>query len=290
MQRDHIIEKLKSLGFKEYESKVLLALFKGIPLTASQIAKESKVIRTSVYEILKSFVEKGYCNEIETNAIFQYQVIDPEVILDKIEKEHRNFHEQKMSNLKDAFTELSELYKSKKDAHPIKKINIELIRGYNQHRRSKYVEFLKTAKAEILGMYSFKGIVTEETDEAAKNFIKHGGIIRSIYRESLDFKIRKDGVNRPAGINDLIKVCEGFQKYGEELRISKMNIPNMTIVDRGKVFINLDDKSVPRFNQADLIVRFQDFAGYMIDLFNFYWNESLTINEFKKQISKEAQK
>jgi sugar-specific transcriptional regulator TrmB len=288
MQRDEIINKLKSLGFREYESKVLLALIKGIPLTASQIAKESKVIRTSVYEILRSFVEKGYCNEIETNTILQYQVIDPDIILDKIEREYKDTHELKMTNLRDAFTQLSGIYKSKIEVQSAK-INVELIRGYNQHRRAKYMQFLKTARKEVLGMYSFKGIVTEEFDEAAAGFIKQGGAIRSIYRSSLDFKIRIDGVNRPADVNDLLNVCESFEKYGEELRISKMDIPNMTIIDKERVFINLDDRSVPRFNQADLIVRFGDFANHMVDLFNFYWSQSFTIHDFRNQIYKEAQ-
>lgn len=80
---------LKSLGFKEYESKVLLVLLSGNPMSASEIAKDAKIIRNSIYDILKSFVDKGYCNEIETNTILNYQIIDPAIILDKIISDYK---------------------------------------------------------------------------------------------------------------------------------------------------------------------------------------------------------
>ena len=74
MKREEILDKLRVVGFKENESKVLLALLKGGMMSASEIAKESHIIRNSIYDILKSFVEKGYCNEIETNTILKSSI------------------------------------------------------------------------------------------------------------------------------------------------------------------------------------------------------------------------
>ena len=62
--KEDIIEKLKELGFKEYESKVFSVLLKGSLMRASEIAKEAKIVRNSIYDILKSFVEKGGMNKI----------------------------------------------------------------------------------------------------------------------------------------------------------------------------------------------------------------------------------
>ena len=112
MNKEILIERLKTLGFKDYESKVLIVLLSGNPMSASEIAKQAKIIRNSIYDILKSFVEKGYCNEIETNTILNYQIIDPAIILDKIVGEQKKNFSSKLENLNDTFSELQSIYKS----------------------------------------------------------------------------------------------------------------------------------------------------------------------------------
>ena len=58
----------------------------------------------------------------------------------------------------------------------------------------------------------------------------------------------------------------------------------MTIIDRKHLFINTYDKNIPKQNQSDIILRNSDFAQSMYELFNYYWNDSLTISEFGKTI------
>jgi sugar-specific transcriptional regulator TrmB len=284
MNKQELIEKLKSLGFKEYEAKVLLVLLKGEPMSASAIAKEAKIIRNSIYDILKSFVEKGYCNEIETNTILNYQIIDPQVILDKFSHDHRENYLARVSLLKDTFGELQDIYAKPKEKAK-KDINVELIRGFNKHRVAKYLEILKYTEYEVLGMYRLDGTVSEELDSAAVQLINRGGSIKSIYMGNLDFKVKKDGNVIPAKNEDLIRVLESFERYGEKVRISKMKIPNVTVFDRKSIFINMSDKEVPKNKQADLIIHNPDFAEHMIDLFNFYWENGLTVEEYKKNNS-----
>src|SRR6266498_4621954 len=115
MESGNLIAELKDLGFNEYKAKVFLVLLKGNLMSASDIAKEAKVVRSSIYDILKLFVEKGYCNEIETNRILQYQIIDPEIILDKIERDYHASHNQKIKTLKTTFRKLLPLYSENKD-------------------------------------------------------------------------------------------------------------------------------------------------------------------------------
>jgi len=281
----NLIEKLKSLGFKEYESKVFLVLLKGIPMSASEIAKEAKIIRNSIYDILKSFVSKGYCNEIETDTILNYQIIDPVVILDKIQKDYHYSHKQKLETLNETFIELQTIYKVQSESNEPAETNIQLIRGFNKHRVAKYTELFKEAEIEVLGMYRLKGIITDELNEDAIKLIKKGGIIKSIYQASLDFKTLKNNQPSAASNDDLIKVCEMFEKNGEKVKISTKNIPNITIFDKQNVFLNMTgDKSVPKHKQADLIINNIDFAEHIKDLFTFYWQQSHTIEEFKKII------
>ncbi len=283
MKKNDLLDELKEIGFNEYKAKVFSALSSGKIMSASEIVEEAGIVRGSVYDILKGFVAKGYCNEIETNRVLQYQIIDPDVILDKIIREYNAEHNSTIDRLKNTFTKLKQNYSTDNDSES-KYINIELIRGYNKHRVSKYKELLLTAEKEICGMYEFKGLVSAEADEVAANFINKGGKIRSIYRIGLDFKIVKENETSEATPEQLIEICRAFEANGEELRLSEKDIPNMTVIDGDKVFINTEDKWIPRQSQADIIMRHSNFAKYMKDLFDYYWNDAMTIDQYQNII------
>lgn len=270
---ESLIEQLKQIGFSEYKAKVLLTLASGKIMSASEIVNEAKIIRGSIYDILKSFVKLGYCNEIETDKILQYQIIDPDIILDKIIKDQTKEHNNNLNKLKNTFTNIKEKYSAESSKNK-KPVNIELIRGFNKHRVAKYKEFLLTAKKEICGMYTFKGLVSDEADEFSKKFIKRGGIIRSIYRTGLDFKISLNGIIQDADEENLSEVLRKYKSIGEDLRVCDFEIPNMTIIDGSSVFINTDSIEIPDQSNADIIMRNLSFAKYMKDLFEGYWKKS----------------
>jgi sugar-specific transcriptional regulator TrmB len=279
---ENLIHKLKKLGFKEYESKVFLAILKNTSLSASEIADKAKIRRTAVYEILKSIAEKGYCNAIETNSILKYEIINPNIIFDKIQEEIKHKKENELTNLKDTFSDLYPLYQSDTEKDETN-INIELIRGFNKHRTAKFIELLKQAKNEILFMVRFEMFVSKELDADAKKFIDNEGVIKSIYEASLNFRIidRNENISI-ATMEGFIDLCEYYEKNGEQLRISQLELPNITIFDREIVFINIDNKDIPRHNRADIIIRNPDFAKRMMDLFNYYWSQGYTTKDFKK--------
>ncbi|MBI2551751.1 hypothetical protein HYW17_00415 [Candidatus Uhrbacteria bacterium] len=56
------IENLKNLGLPEQEANIYLALLKLGGSQASKVAKEAGLKRTTVYPILKSLAQKGFCN------------------------------------------------------------------------------------------------------------------------------------------------------------------------------------------------------------------------------------
>ncbi len=262
---------------------MLFVLLKGIPLSASHIANESGIIRNSIYDILKDFVVKGYCNEIETNTILNYQCIDRQIIIDKMEREFNENNRLRIKTLTETFGEIKDYYlKNSPQADSTDKdINIELIRGYNKHRMEKYLEYLKKSKKKVLGMYRLRGIVSSELDAAAKKFVNSGGELKSIYQTGLNFKIIKNGKPIPATKDDLIKVCESFQRAGEQVRLCDIDIPNMTIFDDETVFNNITEADIPRNKTADVIIKNRSNAKYMTDLFEFYWNNGLTLEQYR---------
>ena len=177
---NELIHKLKSLGFTDYESKIFLALLLGHTMSASEIAEAAKIRRTDVYGVLRSFVEKGYCNEIETSSISKFEMIDPDIIFDKIELKVQQEKEKHLTSLKDTFKTLKPLYRSK-ETEKNKSLNIELIRGFNQHREEKFINLLKSAKKEILFMVRLEIYLSDDVDQTAAKFIKGGGVIKSVY-------------------------------------------------------------------------------------------------------------
>jgi hypothetical protein len=95
-------------------------------------------------------------------------------------------------------------------------------------------------------MYKLKGLVTEELNELAEKLIKEGGKLKSIYQITLDFKVNNNGKETNATAYDLIRVLEFFESKGEEVRLSELKIPNITVFDREVTFTNLADKNIPK--------------------------------------------
>ncbi len=277
---NEILSRLKSLGFKDYESRVFLVLLKSSAISASEIAKESGVIRNSIYDILKSFTEKGYCNEIETGSVLKYEMIDPEVIFDKLEREIKKRRSEEDDNIKETLKKLKPIYKSR---NPIENnLKIELIQGYNQHRESKFLELVKSARKEILFMIKLEGLVSKEIDTYIKKFYSNGGIIKSVYESTTDFKIKKSKKWENSTNADFIDILTYYESFGEQIKISSQSIPNFTVFDGENVFMNIADKSIPKHHEADIIIRNRDFAQNLVYIFDTYWNNSQTISDFKK--------
>ena len=278
-----MIEKLKYLGFTDYEAKVFIALLKGSLMSASEIADDAKIRRTDVYNILKSFVEKGYSNEIETNSILKYELIDPDIILDKLERRINAKKQKELDTLKETFKELKPLHRTK-ESESVKRVNIELIRGYNQHRETKFLELLKNAKKEILFMVKLEHAVMNEVDATAKKFMKNGGVIKSLYQVSDNFRIKKDNKWSKGTVSELVKACEFYEKSGEILKLSHSPVPNMTIFDREFVFLNITDKTLPKHNEADVLIKNKEFAENMIIVFESLWEKAQELKTFKQNL------
>src|SRR5437762_6513785 len=131
---EDLIKSLETLGFTGYESKVFCILFEGTSMTATEVSKEAKIPRASAYNILKSFTQKGICNEIQTSTVALYEIIDPHIVRDKIEKEIRDSFNNKLNKLTFSFDKLQPVYKSKIPTGV--KTDVELIKGFNRHREA----------------------------------------------------------------------------------------------------------------------------------------------------------
>jgi sugar-specific transcriptional regulator TrmB len=282
MQLKELINKLEKIGFTTYESKVFLVLYQGYRMSASEIAKEAKIPRPSVYEILRNFAKKGICNEIETPSKQIYEVIDSIVLEDKIKDGIEYEHKTKLANLETCFRELKPLYKSKQP--PEYKTDVELVRGFNRLRDLKFLELIKSSSKGILFMNRFKGNVSADLDDESKKFFKRGGYVKSIYEISTDFKIKVNNKWQNVSKADLIKLCEEFAKHGEQIRFLDEVPQIMGVFDEKIVFISLFDETIPASEMSDIIIKNKRFATFITGLFNLYWDKANALEELSKQI------
>jgi sugar-specific transcriptional regulator TrmB len=275
-----IISKLEQLGFTNYESKVFLTLYQGYRMSAAEIAKEAKIPRTSVYDILKNFSKKGICNEIETPTKFVYEIIDTNVIESKIQIDLETAHKKNLNLLKDCFKEMRPVFKSKRP--PEFKSEVELLKGFNRQREQKFLELVQKSNKAILIMNRFKGNVSTELDSESKKFFKRGGVIKSIYEANSNFRIKINNRWENVTREGLIKLCETFMKHGEQIKLVNEIPQFVAIFDEKIVYFSLWDENIPKEDATDIFIHNKKFAAFITTMFNTYWDKADPIDTFKK--------
>jgi len=280
---EETIHNLEALGFTNYESRVFCVLFEGHSMTGSEIAKDAKIPRSSAYDVLKSFVQKGICNEIQTSSVVLFELIDPTVVEDKLEKEIHDTAKTRLTKLKDSFEKLQPLFRSKE--RNTEQVDVELIKGFNKHRHLKFLKLLKEAKKELLLMKRFEGRIFKEQDDATLSFYKRGGIVRSLYEASFDFKIKIEDTWKNVNTLELIDICEDFIKQGEQIKLAKKIDQTIYIFDRQIVYIPIINPNVPIYNRSDVIIKNENYANAMVEYFNSCWDKAETVEQFKNNQS-----
>jgi sugar-specific transcriptional regulator TrmB len=276
------IEKLEKLGFTNYEAKVFLALYEGYRMSAAEIAKEAKIPRPSVYNVLRNFSQKGICNELHTPSKLLYEIIDSEVLENKIENDIRKDFSYKLTLLKTTFKELKPLHRSKKASEFSS--DVELIKGFNRSRELKFRDLIKKSKNAVLYMNRFDGNVSGDLDNETKKFFKRGGKFKSIYETGNNFRIKINEEWRYVSKDELIKLCRRFEKQGEQIKLSGSVPQIFAVFDGNTVFISLFDENIPKSERSDIIIHNKRFAAFVTEMFEIYWDKSETIEAFAKSL------
>ena len=280
---EEIVKNLEKLGFTSYESKVFCVLFEGHLLTASDIAKKAGIPRSSAYDILKLFIMKGICNEIQTSSVAKYEMIDPAIVQDKIEKDINDSFKSKIMNLKESFDKLQPTFRAKEMVD--QKVDVELIKGFNRHRMSKFLDLFRRAKTEILLMTRLEGYTDPELNKETHDFINNGGVLKNLYEAGHDFRLKVDRSWKNITKENFPDYIDKLVSEGEEVRLTESVNQNMLVCDRKIVFISLIDPTISRYNRSDIVVKNEKFALSMADYFFGCWNVAFTIDEYKRKAS-----
>lgn len=103
---NYVFEKyLKEIGLSEKEAEVYLALLEGDSFSILEIAKKTKINRTTIYPVIKSLAEKGLVSETTTNTKVHYQAESPDRLETYIERQ-KILLEENSKKMKDVIPQL----------------------------------------------------------------------------------------------------------------------------------------------------------------------------------------
>ena len=162
---------LREIGLTNREIEVYLKLIEKGESPASDIAKETSVSRTHVYESLELLAKKGLVSSITKDFRKYYSATDPERILNYLEEEQKKIEQQK-ENVNKLVQDLKKLKKPLE-----KKPIIEKFEG-KEGVKTILLDTLKIKKGELLVI------------NASKDFIKNFPIFAQQYfKEKIKRKI-----------------------------------------------------------------------------------------------------
>jgi sugar-specific transcriptional regulator TrmB len=134
---DENIATLKGMGLTMYEAQAYVTLTSRISATATEIAENSNIPRSKIYDVLKKLVEKNFI-EVEDGRPLTYNVKSPVEILGR-EKEKID------SRIDDTITRLTYVYEN-----GMSQVQAPIWRVYGVEKIiSQEVEIIKRAKTSI---------------------------------------------------------------------------------------------------------------------------------------------
>lgn len=266
--KDYINDLIK-IGFTESEARIYFCLLKKKNFTATEISKLAHVSRPKVYEVLAKLAEKGLCTET-LGRVKKYSAVNPKVGFDKL---FNTFEEKKKKVLKLSETLLPLYLSEKENIDPLD--YIQVIR--EKSRVIEKVESLeRMAKYEVLMFtkppYAMNTVNTNAVRNREEfNKLKKGVIYKSIYE--------KDDVRTTS----FLQAVEMFALAGEEVKIAH-NLPiKMMVIDERIVILSLRDKIISKPSLTTMVIEHPDLAKAQKEIFNMYWENGMTLKEFKKK-------
>ncbi|KQC06317.1 MAG: hypothetical protein APR54_01840 [Candidatus Cloacimonas sp. SDB] len=255
-----LIDELTKLGLSDIEAKVYLALLKKRNLPVKEISSTARINRTQTYDVLAKLVEKGMCVEIFGN-VKKYEAIHPEKVFQNIKSQ---LDKQKTIAENLAVT-LGNVFKNNEDN--VNPYDFIKVLRTNKVIMDHVFNLVQNAEAEICVFNKPPFAMNPYVNEPEVQSIKQGITHRSIY------EIEED--------SDLfLKKIKHFQSSGELIRINNKLPLKLLIFDNKTVVMTLYNESEQGSLFTAMSIEQKDFATSMKDIFEIYWKNSITVEEF----------
>ena len=244
---------LQKLGLTYYGARVYATLVSLGPSDATELAVESEVPRTKIYDVLKRLETENWITVEHTRPI-TYTAKYPK---DVLEERKAVFN----SEVDDASNQLSELYDKLMDKEIPK---VWLLRGMD-NITAKTLDMIRRAKKDIMllgALYSANEIEQLKTELLYAT--KKGLNIRAISRQSIKLK---DGE---------LEIIKKLSSVIPKIKISGPTFSKFVIIDDKElliVFSKVEDDILDIDNTIAIWIPNVSIASYQASIFNGIWNE-----------------
>lgn len=308
MKKLTLVNRIKQLGFSDYETKCYLALCERNSMSVGDISKLAEIPRSNAYEALEKLLMKGMVISIpgknkkysasdpeifamKTLGIFNASAQDEMAVLERKIKELQESKQKELNdkigaikeNLNNIVGELDSIYKkSRGNDNPLDYIEV-LKDPYQADRLFK--KYFSQCKKEAFGIVKQSPELFTDPDKVkayreqvkeGTKLIKKGLSVRSIY------EIFDDNETNKLLCQELI---DKFVEAGERVRV-KANLPmRLAVFDNKIVMFTLIDPGTKSDKSLTIqVVKHSVFAQSFKIMFEALWNQAEDYDEYKKRM------
>ena len=272
-----MIDKLTTIGLNTYESKAYKSLLSQGLLTATELSELAGIPQGMVYSILKSLEQKGFIN-IFSGPIKKYEAVNPKVAFKGLILEK----EKALKEMELLSEELEEVYENKQtNSAPLDFIQILTSK---QSQVNKFDDLIKKAETTLCS-FNKKPYATgflREMDEIIKasaplrKIIKRGVAVKAVF-EAEDIYIQ-----------EFVRMIKYYRDIGEEVRICEKLPLKMLLSDNKLAMISMRSQDAAKFKLTSMIVDHSDLTNALTELFEMYWENGMTIEEYLVSTAKQG--
>ena len=264
------VNSLKKLGFSERQAKVYSALLEKKDASLADLQKISGVPHNKISEVVNYLLREGYCSEKKIGNRKYFNIVSPKSSFNRALKNM----EENLTESHNITNEMEEIYNnSDKIREPFE--YIEVFHG-NDNIHYHFCELVKNSKKEILSFmrepYAFHAPEQKkEQEDVMADFLYRKGNIKTIFEKELI-------MNYP----DFFTEVEN-QTAKDELRIAD-NLPLKMLVFDNNTLLIADAAPLNISNELRVVlIKQQTIINAFIELFKFFWQQSIDIKVWKAQ-------
>jgi predicted transcriptional regulator len=249
---------LTDLGLTGYESRTYLALISRDRYTAAQLARESKVPRQRIYDVLSGLTERGLVRALP-GRVTRYTAVDPASAIERVMAAHRATFsrlEQTTARLVEALVPAWSYGRDETDPLDY----VEVLR--DREALSERIEEIQAeARHEILAMAKLPHLISENTAglAATRRLTESGGRVRCIYER---------------GVLESPETVAGIRRYaaaGEQARLAASVPMRMWIMDGTRVVMSLRDPVAESTSTTNIRIEHPALAQCLTYAFETIW-------------------
>lgn len=269
-----LITKLEQIGLSKREAEVYLALLQKKEFTAPELTKITTTTRTKIYEHLQNLINKGLCNESIKDRQKIYRAVKPKIALKGIIQKYEREVEKKKLVAISLEEELEETHSNNRQKDDNLDY-VEILKDKNEIR-NKFINLQAEAKYEMLVFNKAPyAISPEENLDDEAEIITKGIKYRGIY----EFGHLKNTQDKKSFIN----LVNSYISIGEKIKVIKQLPVKLAIIDRRTTMLALIDPISLKPSLTTMVVNHLGFTLTQKEVFEAYWNRSLTIEDFKRE-------